>query len=200
MLVDAGASYQGYGSDVTRTWIKGSGPTASAFKALVDGVERMQKRLCEQVKLDAPYEALHDESHRQVAGILREVGIAKASADSLVSSGVTRSFFPHGLGHSLGLQTHDVGCALTKPRADNPFLRNTSKIAVGQVFTIEPGIYFIDALLAPLRNNPEIDWRLVDALSDLGGVRIEDDLLVTEGASTTRNFTREHLPLGGGAV
>jgi Xaa-Pro dipeptidase len=155
------------------------------------------------VKIGEPYEALHDESHRQIAVILREVGIAKASAEELVAKGVTRVFLPHGLGHSLGLQTHDVGCALVNPRPDNPFLRNTSKIAAGQVFTIEPGIYFIDALLAPLRagaNAAQIDWKLVDALADLGGVRIEDDLVVTEGATTTRNLTREHLPLGGGAL
>lgn len=203
LLVDAGATYQGYASDVTRTWIKGKGATASAFKALVDGVEKMQQRLCDAVKLGEPYEALHDETHRQLAGILRDVGIAKSSAEELVVSGVTRAFLPHGLGHSLGLQTHDVGCALVKPRADNPFLRNTSKIAEGQVFTIEPGVYFIDALLAPLRakaNAAEIDWKLVDALAELGGVRIEDDLFVSGGATTTRNLTREHLPIGGGSL
>ncbi len=203
LLLDAGASYQGYCSDITRTWVKGNDATASAFTALVAGVDGMQRRLCAAVKIDEPYESLHDETHRQIAIILREVGIAKASADELVASGVTRVFLPHGLGHSLGLQCHDVGCALVKPREENPFLRNTSNVAVGQCFTIEPGIYFIDALLAPLRagaNDAHIDWKLVDALADLGGVRIEDDLVVTEGASTTRNLTREHLPLGGGAL
>ena len=203
LLLDAGASYQGYCSDITRTWVKGGDATASAFAALVAGVDGMQRRLCAAVKIDEPYEALHDESHRQVAIILREVGIAKASADELVASGVTRALFPHGLGHSLGLQCHDVGCALVKPREENPFLRNTSNVSVGQCFTIEPGIYFIDALLAPLRagaNDAHIDWKLVDALADLGGVRIEDDLVVVDALPTTRNLTREHLPLGGGAL
>jgi Xaa-Pro dipeptidase len=201
LLLDAGATYQGYCSDITRTWVKGWGATASAFTALVQGTERMQQRLCEQIAIGHPYEALHDESHRQVAGILREIGVAKMSADALVERGVTRAFYPHGLGHSLGLQTHDVGCATTKPRADNPFLRNTSTIAQGQVFTIEPGIYFIEGLLAPLRDKErEIDWKLVDALAELGGVRIEDDVFVSGGASTIRNLTREHLPTGGAAV
>jgi Xaa-Pro dipeptidase len=73
------------------------------------------------------------------------------------------------------------------------------------VFTIEPGVYFIDALLRPLREGPAgglVDWRLVDALSPLGGVRIEDDVYVTGGATETsvRNLTREHLPEGGGAA
>ena len=208
LLLDAGAAYQGYCSDITRTWLKGTGATASAFGALVDGVEALQQRLCAAVALGAPYEALHDESHRQVAAVLRDVGVVKstqASVDEVVASGISRAFFPHGLGHSLGLQCHDVGCADTKPRSDNPFLRNTSKIAEGQVFTIEPGIYFIEGLLAPLRESgaahaAAIDWDLVAALGKLGGVRIEDDLVVlaAESASATRNLTREHLPIGGG--
>jgi Xaa-Pro dipeptidase len=201
LLLDAAATYQGYCSDITRTWVKGDGATASAFAALVAGVEAMQQRLCDAVALGMPYEALHDESHRQVAEVLRDVKIASLSAEELVACGVTRAFYPHGLGHSLGLQTHDVGCALMKPRADNPFLRNTSKIAEGQVFTIEPGVYFIAPLLAPVRDSEAgrgIDWTLVGELSALGGVRIEDDLVVTGGARTIRNLTREVLPTGGG--
>jgi Xaa-Pro dipeptidase len=112
---------------------------------------------------------------------------------------VTRAFYPHGLGHSLGLQTHDVGCGLRAPRADNPFLRNTSDIAGGQVFTIEPGVYFIDALLGELRARPAgslVDWNIVEALAPLGGVRIEDDVHVLPAGA--RNLTREQLPVGGG--
>ena len=200
LLVDAGASCRGYGADITRTWTKGSGATASGFAQLVAGVEAMQKRLCGAVKVGLPYEQLHDESHRQGGVILRDVGIVRGSADEAVAGGVTRAFYPHGLGHSLGLQTHDVGCALKAPRADNPFLRNTTDVAAGQVFTIEPGIYFIDALLAELRATPEarlVDWTAVDALAPLGGVRIEDDVVVE--AAGVRNLTREHLPVGGGA-
>jgi len=120
-----------------------------------------------------------------------------------VARGVTRAFFPHGLGHSLGLQTHDVGCATRAPRADNPFLRNTTDVAAGQVFTIEPGIYFIPDLLEPLRATPRgagVDWALVDTLAPLGGVRIEDDVQIEGGATVLRNLTREHLPIGGGRV
>ena len=205
LLVDAGSTYQGYCSDITRTWVRGTGATATTFLGLVDGVEKMQQRLCGAIRVGEPYEQLHEESHRQVAAILVQIGVAKGSAEEVMAAGVTRSFYPHGLGHSLGLQCHDVGCADTKPRADNPFLRNTSKIAEGQVFTIEPGIYFIEGLLAPLRDGggahaAAIDWDLVGALAKLGGVRIEDDLVVVAGASAsaTRNLTREHLPVGGG--
>jgi len=192
LLLDAGATFAGYCSDVTRTWVKGGGASASAFQQLVAGVEAMQQRLCAMVRTGMQYEELHDESHRQTADILREVGISRLPADELVSRGITRAFYPHGLGHSLGLQCHDVGCALRPPRADNPFLRNTSVIAEGQVFTIEPGIYFIEALLSPLRDLPDIDWALVDALRPFGGVRIEDDVVVL--SLGIRNLTREALP------
>jgi Xaa-Pro aminopeptidase len=99
-----------------------------------------------------PYEELHDASHHYVAEALRQAGIGKLSVEELVDSGITRAFYPNGLGHSLGLVCHDVGCGLTLPAPRNPWLRNTSTISERQVFTIEPGIYFIEGLLAPLRN------------------------------------------------
>jgi Xaa-Pro dipeptidase len=201
LLLDAGATCLGYCSDITRTWVKSKGAAATTFAELVTGMEAMQKRLTEAAKQGLPYEELHDESHRQVSAILKQAGVVKASADEIDGKGISRVFYPHGLGHSLGLQTHDVGCAVIKPRTENPFLRNTSTITEGQVFTIEPGLYFIDALLAELRAKPEgklVDWNLVDALTPLGGIRIEDDVLVTE--SGIRNLTREVLPIGGAAV
>lgn len=201
LLVDAGATCRGYGSDVTRTWVRGSGAAAALFEQIVEGVEAMQKRLCASIRVGMAYESLHDASHREVGAILRDAGVLRGSLDEAVSSGVTRAFYPHGLGHSLGLQTHDVGCGLRAPRADNPFLRNTTDVAVGQVFTIEPGVYFIEELLAPIRGGRTsalVDWRVVDALAPLGGVRIEDDVHVhSEGV---RNLTREELPVGGGRV
>ncbi len=203
LLVDAGATCRGYGADVTRTWVKGAGAAADAFAHLVARVDTLQARLCASVRIGLPYEDLHEESHRAVAAALREVGLVRGSVDELVAGGITRAFYPHGLGHSLGLQTHDVGCALRAPRSDNPFLRNTSDIAVGQVFTIEPGIYFIDSLLQPLRaaqTAPLVDWKNVDALARLGGVRVEDDLHVAGGAAVTRNLTREHLPRADGSA
>src|SRR5467141_229493 len=201
LLVDAGASFAAYCSDVTRTWVKGGGAAASAFAGLVAQVEAMQQRLCAQARAGLPYEALHDESHRQVGGIMRETGLIKTSGEEAVAKGVTRAFYPHGLGHSLGLQVHDVGCATVKPRPDNPFLRNTTVISERQCFTVEPGIYFIDALLRPVREGPRsggVDWKLVDALSPFGGIRIEDDVVVHENG--LRNLTREVLPKGGGKL
>jgi Xaa-Pro dipeptidase len=202
LLVDAGAVCRGYCADITRTWVKGRGAAATSFEALVSGVEAMQQRLCALSRVNLSFEALHDESHRQVAQVLRDAGLARGSTDEVVGAGITRAFYPHGLGHSLGLQTHDVGCALRKPRQDNPFLRNTSDIAPRQVFTIEPGVYFIPELLEALRARPEghlVDWTTVSALSPFGGVRVEDDVYVGDSGAV-RNLTREKLPAGGGRV
>jgi Xaa-Pro dipeptidase len=194
LLLDAGAACNGYCSDVTRTYVKGAGATADAFGDLIGRTEAMQQRLCAGVVAGKPYESLHEEAHRQVGEILSAIGVAKIGAEEVVASGISRAFFPHGLGHSLGLTCHDAGCAEIKPKANNPFLRNTTTISVDQVFTIEPGVYFIDMLLGPLRhgaNAARIDWKLVDALATLGGIRIEDDVQVLDGG--VRNFTRDHL-------
>jgi Xaa-Pro dipeptidase len=203
LLVDAGATYLGYCSDITRTWASGEGAIASTYAHLVDSVEKMQQRLCATIKLGLPYEELHEESHRQAAAILCDLGIVRGSVEEAVKAGITRTFYPHGLGHSLGLQCHDVGCALVKPKENNPYLRNTSIITEGQSFTIEPGIYFIEGLLEKLRASEHaglVAWPLVKDLAVMGGVRIEDDVIVTGGSGVMRNLTREVLPVGGGAA
>ncbi len=201
LLVDAGAVYQGYCSDITRTWYKGTGASIDAFGHLVHEVEGMQQRLCEAVHLGLGYEELHEESHRQITQILHTIGLLRCSVDEALAKKLSRSFYPHGLGHSLGLQTHDVGCALVRPKPENPYLRNTSTIQAGQCFTVEPGVYFIDFLMAELRQGEHsgvVDWALAEGLAALGGVRIEDDLVVTDDALKHRNLTRELLPRGGG--
>lgn len=198
LLIDAGARYQGYESDVTRTAVKGRGAAADAFRHLVAGLERLQQTCCAEARVGRNYQELHDRSHELLAPLLREVGIARGTDAELVERGVTRVFLPHGLGHSLGLQTHDVGCRRVEPRPENPFLRNTRDIEPGQCFTIEPGCYFIPSLLERLKAAPEgrlVDWRLVDELVRFGGVRIEDDLVV--GEKEAENLTRANLPEGG---
>jgi Xaa-Pro dipeptidase len=195
LLLDAGAKYQGYDSDVTRTSVKGRGAAATSFAQLVAGLEKLQQESCRRAQLGLPYEQLHNQSHEQLAPLLKEVGIATGSADELVNKGVTRTFLPHGLGHSLGIQTHDVGCRNVQPQADNPFLRNTTKITPGQVFTIEPGVYFIRHLLKELKGSPAgslVNWPLVEQLIPFGGVRVEDDLAVTDRG--VENLTRAVLP------
>jgi Xaa-Pro dipeptidase len=192
LLVDAGARCNGYGSDITRSYVRGSSAQAKRFGELIARMDQLQQEVIRRIKPGMPYEDLHDDTHRLLADVLRDLGIAKGTSPEIVERGITRVFFPHGLGHSLGVVTHDVGLKLRPPRDNNKFLRNTSVIEPGQVFTIEPGFYVIDALVAPLKEDERgrmIDWKLVDELRPFGGIRIEDNVLVeTKG---TRNFTRE---------
>ena len=192
LLVDAGAKCLGYGSDITRTYVRGTSPAAKRFAELIAHVEALQQEIIRRIKPGLPYEDLHDDTHRLIAVALRELGIGRGSVDELVERGVTRVLFPHGLGHSLGITVHDVGMKPRPPRPDNKFLRNTSVIEVDQVFTIEPGIYVIDPLLKPLQSDARrdlLDWAAIADLRAFGGIRIEDNILVEKNG--TRNLTRE---------
>jgi len=193
LLVDAGAKCLGYGSDITRTYVRGTGAAAKRFADLLARMETLQQEVIRRIQPGKAYEDLHDEAHRLLAAVLVDLGIGKGSAEELVAKGVTRALFPHGLGHSLGIVVHDVGMKLRPPRPENKFLRNTSVIEVGQVFTIEPGIYVIGGLVDPLREDPAVkhllDWRWIDDLRPFGGIRIEDNVVVQ--AKGTRNLTRE---------
>ncbi|MEO8843286.1 MAG: Xaa-Pro dipeptidase [Kofleriaceae bacterium] len=192
LLVDAGARCQSYSSDITRTYARGNGPAAKRFGELIERIDVMQRAIVTRVKPGLAYEDLHDECHRLLAAVLIESGIGKGSAAELVDRGVTRALLPHGLGHSLGVSTHDVGMKLRPPRLENKFLRNTSVIEAGQVFTIEPGVYFIASLLGPLREDDRarlVDWKAIEELLPFGGVRIEDNVFVR--ADGVRNLTRE---------
>jgi Xaa-Pro dipeptidase len=192
LLVDAGAKCLGYGSDITRSHVRGSGAAASRFGELLARMEALQQEIIRRIRPGLAYEDLHDDSHRLLAGVLCELGIGRGSPDELVARGVTRALFPHGLGHSLGVMVHDVGMKPRPPRAENRFLRNTSIIEPGQVFTIEPGIYVIDGLLAPLEADDRrelVDWGAIAALRPFGGIRIEDNVVVEPHG--VRNLTRE---------
>lgn len=200
MLIDAGAKVRGYAADITRT--VAAPHCDSRFAALVDGMERIELQLCAAVKPGMPYGDLHHQGHLAIAGLLSEHGLLKASPEEAVEKGLSRPFFPHGLGHHLGIQVHDVAGkqgapdgTLAPPPAQHPTLRTTRTIDAGQVFTVEPGLYFIPMLLRPFRENEHkasFNWALIDELTPCGGIRIEDNLLVTP--SGHRNLTRPHLP------
>jgi Xaa-Pro dipeptidase len=192
LLVDAGAKRLGYSSDITRTHVRGNGAAARWFGELVDHIEALQAELIRRITPGLSYEDLHDDAHRLLAVALREIGIGRGSPDELVDRGVTRALFPHGLGHSLGVAVHDAGMKPRPPRAENKLLRTTSVIEPGQVFTIEPGIYVIDRLLAPLASDDRrrlLDWAAIDELRPFGGIRVEDDVVVEPRG--IRNLTRE---------
>lgn len=194
-LIDAGATCDGYAADITRTYANGD----AAFGALVDAVDRVQQSLAAQVVAGRDYAQLHLECHRRLGGVLQELGLVRMSPEAMVAGGVTSAFFPHGLGHLLGLQVHDVAgfqrdeTGGDVPRPDgHPFLRLTRTLAPGMVVTIEPGIYFIDQLLRKLRAGPHaaaVDWDAVAHLGRFGGVRIEDDVACT--GTAPENLTRD---------
>jgi Xaa-Pro dipeptidase len=196
MLIDAGAMSVGYCSDITRTHVVDDGTEdAALFRQLVDGVDAVQQQLIASIDPGMNYESLHDRAHILLAETLTELGLLRVSPEAAVATGLTRRFFPHGLGHSIGVVTHDVGCLRTPPSERNPFLRHTRDIEPGQVFTVEPGVYFIESLLAPTRAEmPDaVDWGMVERLVPFGGVRIEDNVLVLDGSepNPVRNLTRE---------
>jgi Xaa-Pro dipeptidase len=196
LLVDAGATFQGYASDITRTHVATGSADAELFSELIGRVDRMQQQLCKVATVGRGYETLHDETHVLLAHILRDLDIVRMGVEEQVQSGITRMFLPHGLGHSLGLVCHDVGCAKIKPRPENAWLRNTRIIEPNQCFTIEPGVYFIDTFMEQLRTGPHgsaANWKVIDQLRPYGGVRIEDDLVVQAAGLPVQNLTRAFL-------
>jgi Xaa-Pro dipeptidase len=193
-LIDAGAQFNGYASDVTRTYSAAD----DEFAALVRGMDKLQLELCDQVRNGVDYASIHLDAHRRIANLLREAGVIKVSADDALSSGLSSVFFPHGIGHLLGLQVHDVagfsvspdGRQKARPKG-HPYLRLTRTLEPGVAVTIEPGLYFIDALLAEARKSDHarnIDWQKVDRFRLYGGIRIEDNVVCTTGAP--ENLTR----------
>ena len=195
-VIDAGASFHGYASDITRTY---AAKQAGEFQALIDAVDSAQKSFVEKVQKGTNYADLHLHAHHALAGILRDQGFIRMSAEAAVASGVSSVFFPHGLGHPIGLQVHDVGGfqkdesggTIAKPPG-HPYLRMTRTLEPRMVVTIEPGLYFIDLLLAELKTKPEakdIAWDRVEHFRQYGGIRIEDN--VACGEATPENLTRD---------
>ena len=120
--------------------------------------------------------------------MLRSLGIVDMDPAGMLEKGLSSVFFPHGLGHPIGLQVHDVagfsdedGTLIPRPEG-HPFLRMTRTLEPGMVVTIEPGLYFIPTLLAKLKQRPEaksVNWQKVEQLMPYGGVRIEDEVHCT---------------------
>jgi Xaa-Pro dipeptidase len=196
LLIDAGASSAGYASDITRTH---AAPEAAEFQALIDSVDAAQQGFCARVRSGQDYGDLHVHAHHVLAGVLQEHGFLRMSPEQAVASGVSSVFFPHGLGHGIGLQVHEVsgfqkntaGDSIAKPHG-HPYLRLTRTLEPGMVVTIEPGLYFIDMLLEELKAKPEakhVDWGKVDAFRRYGGIRIEDDVACTD--ADPENLTRD---------
>ena len=194
-LIDAGARVHGYASDITRTYAYKD----ARFAELIERMDAAQNDIVERVRVGVNYSELHIETHRILAAVLIDAGIAIGDPDTLLATGVTAAFFPHGLGHLLGIQVHDVGGfaenefgTVIDPPSGHPFLRLTRVLEENMVLTVEPGIYAIDMLLENLRGTPaenHVVWAEVDWLRPFGGIRIEDNVRVT--ADGCENLTRD---------
>lgn len=194
-LIDAGAQVHGYASDITRTYSNGD----ARFQSLIESMETMQKEIVNQVRAGMDYRDLHIATHKMLAVILVDAEFATGDPDTLLETGVTSAFFPHGLGHLLGIQVHDVGGFMENqsgttidPPSGHPFLRLTRVLEENMVLTIEPGLYAIEMLLENLRGTPaesHVNWRNVDWLRPFGGIRIEDNIRVL--TNDPENLTRD---------
>ncbi|MTI74023.1 MAG: Xaa-Pro dipeptidase [Stenotrophomonas sp.] len=194
-LIDAGASACGYASDITRTHAAAG---HDEFQALIDAVDAAQRGMCAAVRSGFDYKQLHVDAHLALMGILKDFGVITVSPEAALASGVSAAFFPHGIGHLIGAQVHDVagfaasdrGGRIERP-AGHPYLRMTRVLEPGMVVTIEPGVYFIDMLLDEVKkagNAASVNWARVDFFRPYGGIRIEDEVLCTDGEAD--NLTR----------
>jgi len=194
-LIDAGAQVHGYASDITRTYSYGH----ERFQNLIDRMETMQEDIVSQVRAGIDYRELHISAHQLLAEVLVDSELANGNPSTLLETGVTSAFFPHGLGHLLGIQVHDVGGFMENesgttidPPSGHRYLRLTRVLEENMVLTIEPGLYAIDMLLENLRGTAaehHVNWGTVDWLRPYGGIRIEDNVRVM--VNGRENLTRD---------
>ena len=188
LLIDAGALYGGYASDVTRTMVVGAEPTDEQ-RFVWELVLRTQELAIDRCRPGVEWREVHLEAARTIGEGLVEFGLLRGRVDDLVGDGAVALFFPHGLGHLIGLTVHDVaGYPGDRERSSHPqlrYLRTDRPLEAGMITSVEPGVYFIDALLAdPVvrdRHRDDVVWERVDELRGFGGIRIEDDIHVTTG-------------------
>lgn len=189
VLVDAGAEVSEYAADVTRTFPSGKAFTPEQ-QAIYDLVLAGQAAATAECRAGAEWHDVHRAAAAALADGLRSLGILKGSVDSLLDTAAIALFFPHGVGHMLGLRVRDVGgtapgrapgrlCCGARLRVDLP-------LEAGFLMTVEPGLYFVPALLDDAgrreRFRDSVAWDALERWRPAGGARIEDDLLITEGA------------------
>lgn len=194
LLIDAGAEFGGYASDITRTHSYSN----AEFADIIRRFDLLQQKLCAEVRVGVDWRDFHQASYRAISEFLKEIGVINVGAEEAIDRGLTSVFYPHGIGHLLGLQVHDVGGRqrsaaggeIERPY-NHPFLRLTRKLEEGFVVTVEPGFYFIDQLLEEAKQKPigkMIEWKRVEQLRKFGGVRIEDNVVALKDGF--ENLTR----------
>ncbi|MEL6319591.1 MAG: aminopeptidase P family protein [Cyanobacteria bacterium J06626_14] len=194
LLVDAGAEApSGWASDITRTWPV-SGRFSTTQRDVYDIVLAAHDACIEQMRPGVEYREIHLLAARTIAEGLVSLGILNGHPDTLVETDAYALFFPHGIGHLLGFDVHDMedlgdlaGYANGRTRSDRfglCYLRLDRPLKAGMVCTIEPGFYQVPAIL----NDPErrsryegmVNWERLAQFADVRGIRIEDDVRVTE--------------------
>lgn len=189
VLIDAGADCDDYCCDVTRTYPVGDGGFSAEQRDLYAIVLAAERAAIDRCRAGVEYKEIHLGAARDLAAGLVDFGLLRGEPGSLVEQGACALFFPHGIGHMVGLGVRDAGGRLpgrepdTRPGLEN--LRLDLPLAPGYVVTIEPGLYFVPALLQdPARRDAfrtQVDWDRADRMIGFGGIRIEDNVLVTGG-------------------
>lgn len=207
LLSDAGAeSLMHYASDFTRT-MPVSGKFSQKQREIYQIVVDANNTAASMVKPGITYQSVHLAAAKVIASGLRDIGLMKGDIDEAVALGAHAMFFPHGLGHMMGLDVHDmedlgenyVGYDEAVKRSDlfgTAYLRMGRMLKEGYVMTDEPGIYFIPALIDEWRTNHKfeqfINYQVVESYRDFGGIRLEDDILVTAAGG---RFIGKRLPI-----
>ncbi|HIK54159.1 MAG TPA: aminopeptidase P family protein [Synechococcales cyanobacterium M55_K2018_004] len=197
LLADVGAEAEsGWAADVTRTWPV-SGQFSPTQRAIYDVVLVAHDQCIAQVKPGVEYRDIHLLAAKVIAEGLVDLGILRGQPEELVERDAHALFFPHGVGHLLGLDVHDMedlgdlaGYEEGRQRSDRfglCYLRLDRPLRAGMVVTIEPGFYQVPALLEDgdrrAKYHDVVDWERLAAFADVRGIRIEDDVLVTDAGS-----------------
>ena len=194
-VLDSGAeTMMGYASDITRA-IPVSGKFSEKQKAIYNIVLDSQLKAIEMIKPGVKMKDIHLAAAKVIASGLKELGLMKGDINEAVKKGAHALFFPHGLGHMIGLDVHDmenfgenlVGYNKKNKRSDQfglAYLRLGKELKEGFVVTVEPGCYFIPALIDKWKSEKKhksyINYSKLEEYIDFGGIRIEDDVLVTK--------------------
>jgi Xaa-Pro aminopeptidase len=176
LLVDAGAEYRGYCADVTRTYAV-NGTFTGEQRLVHETVHRALDTAIGACRPGVQWGDVHRIASTVIAEGLVELGVLEGDPESLVESGAAALFFPHGVGHMIGLGVRDAGPASDEP--SSPGLRLDIPLEERHAWTVEPGLYFVPPLLARERGRDEVNWSRVDELLGFGGVRLEHDVLIT---------------------
>ncbi len=195
LLIDAGAeSARRYATDITRTYPV-SGQFSNQQKEIYKIVLDAQEEAIKSIRPGKPYLEVHMTAATAITKGLIELGLMKGGVEDAVNHGAHALFFPHGIGHMIGLDVHDmedigedyIGYDDEFKRSDQfgtAYLRMARRLQEGNVVTVEPGIYFIEPLIEKWRNEGRyrdfIDYRALAKYVGTGGIRIEDNVIVTD--------------------